>query len=62
MHVIINIRGSGILISDQSRTELKMLDVAYIQPLEVHQLRNETTEPFGFFCVVDRERDRPMRP
>ena len=61
-HVIINIRGSGILISDQSRTELKMLDVAYIQPLAVHQLRNETTEPFGFFCVVDRERDRPMRP
>jgi ribulose-bisphosphate carboxylase large chain len=61
-HVILCVRGCGVLISDQSRTELKLFDIAYIGPLEVHQLRNETTEAFGFFCVVDRERDRPMRP
>ncbi len=61
-HVVITARGSGILITDQARTELKLFDIAYISPLEVHQLRNETPEPFGFFCVVDRERDRPMRP
>jgi ribulose-bisphosphate carboxylase large chain len=61
-HVIITVRGQGVLVTDQHRNELKMMDVAYIQPLEIHQLRNETTEPFGFFCIVDRERDRPMRP
>jgi ribulose-bisphosphate carboxylase large chain len=61
-HVILCARGAGVLITDQERSELKAFDVAYVAPLEVHQLRNETTEPFGFFCVVDRERDRPMRP
>ena len=24
-------------------------------------LRNETNEPFGFYCIVDHERDRPIR-
>ena len=38
------------------------LDVAYVAPLEPHQLRNETDRPFGFFCIVDRLRDRPMKP
>jgi ribulose-bisphosphate carboxylase large chain len=61
-HAIITARGAGVLITDQARNELKLFDIAYISPLEVHQLRNETTEPFGFFCIVDRERDRPMRP
>ncbi len=61
-HVIINVRGQGVLITEMQRTELKSMDIAYVQPLEVHQLRNETTEPFGFFCIVDGERDRPMKP
>jgi ribulose-bisphosphate carboxylase large chain len=61
-HVIINVRGAGVLISEQQRTDIGLMDIAYIPPLEVHQLRNETTEPFGFFCIVDGERDRPMKP
>ena len=40
---------------------LNEADVAYVEPLEPHQLRNETDRPFGFFCIVDHERDRPMR-
>jgi ribulose-bisphosphate carboxylase large chain len=61
-HVILVARGQGILITDQMRADLKPMDVAYVRPLQVHQLRNESAQPFGFFCVVDRERDRPMRP
>jgi ribulose-bisphosphate carboxylase large chain len=61
-HVIIGARGQGMLIAEQSRTEVRSFDVAYVAPLEVHQLRNETTEAFGFFCIVDRNRDRPMQP
>jgi ribulose-bisphosphate carboxylase large chain len=61
-HVILVARGQGILITDQLRAELKPMDVAYVRPLQVHQLRNESDQPFGFFCIVDRERDRPMRP
>jgi ribulose-bisphosphate carboxylase large chain len=60
--VIIGARGQGMLIAEQSRTEVRSFDVAYVAPLEVHQLRNETTEAFGFFCIVDRNRDRPMQP
>lgn len=61
-HVIITTCGTGVLRTDQARTQLVPMDIAYIQPLQVHQLRNEASEVFGFFCIVDRERDRPMRP
>ena len=42
--------------------ELKPFDVAYVPPLQVHQLRNKSSEPFGFFCIVDHDRDRPIQP
>ena len=61
-HVILTARGRGVLVTDQLQEQLSPMDVAYVKPLEVHQLRNEGEEPFGFFCIVDRERDRPMRP
>lgn len=61
-HVILVARGDGELIVDGVTRPLKTMDVAYIRPLEVHQLRQIGDAPFGFFCVVDRERDRPMRP
>jgi len=31
-----------------------------VAPEEVHQLRNPADEPFGFLCIVDHERDRPV--
>jgi len=34
--------------------------VVYVDTLEPHQLRNSGAEPFGFYCIVDRERDRPQ--
>ena len=37
------------------------LDVAMVGPLETHQLSNRTGAPFGFFCIVDHERDRGIR-
>lgn len=61
-HVILAARGSGILISGESQFSLQPFDVAYIPPLQVHQLQNQSSEPFGFFCVVDRDRDRPTKP
>lgn len=60
-HVVIGARGEGVLLLGGRRLPLRKLDVACVGPLEAHQLRNETTEPFGFFCVVDHDRDRPMR-
>lgn len=61
-HTIIGARGRGVLERGDERQELGVHDVAYVAPLEVHRLRNETEEPFGFYCIVDRERDRPQAP
>lgn len=59
-HVIIGIRGNGVLIKGESTFNISINDIAYVSPLEKHQLRNEGKVPFGFFCIVDRKRDRPI--
>lgn len=61
-HAVICVRGQGTLSVGTEILQLKAMDVAYVPPLQVHQLRNESTEPFGFFCIVDHERDRPQAP
>jgi ribulose-bisphosphate carboxylase large chain len=61
-HAIIAARGRGVLLVDGKRYDLKPLDIAHVPPLRVHQLRNEADGPFGFFCIVDHERDRPRAP
>ena len=58
-HIVIGARGRGVLVVEGRRETLAPMDVACIGPLEAHQLRNETDEPFGFFCIVDHDRDRP---
>ncbi len=60
-HIVIGARGEGVLVLGDEKVPLKVNDVAYVEPLQAHQLRNETDEPFGFFCIVDHERDRPVR-
>ncbi len=61
-HIVIGARGHGVLVLGSRRETLAPMDVACIGPLEAHQLRNESSEPFGFFCVVDHDRDRPSAP
>lgn len=61
-HVVIGTRGEGVLISGDRRIPVRPFDIAYIPPLQVHQLQNDSSEPFGFFCIVDHERDRPVKP
>lgn len=61
-HVLIGARGRGTVVMEAERHELNPDDIAYVGPLMVHQLRNETDQPFGFYCIVDRARDRPMAP
>ncbi len=59
-HTVIGVRGEGVVSRTNQMHTLKVNDIAYIAPMEPHQLRNESTEPFGFYCIVDRERDRPQ--
>lgn len=61
-HIVIGARGTGLLTMGNRRIALEPMDVVYLQPLEAHQLHNETRQPFGFLCIVDHERDRPMKP
>ena len=61
-HIVIGARGRGVLVLGSRRETLAPMDVACIGPLEAHQFRNESSEPFGFFCIVDHDRDRPMSP
>jgi ribulose-bisphosphate carboxylase large chain len=62
-HAIIGVRGRGVLSIGDERVEVAPNDIAYVPPLAVHQLRNETEDtPFGFYCIVDHERDAPRAP
>ncbi len=58
-HVIIGVRGEGVLIKGDSSFNIAVHDIAYVSPLEKHQLRNDGEMPFGFFCIVDHKRDKP---
>ncbi|MBN1576876.1 MAG: hypothetical protein JW913_10005 [Chitinispirillaceae bacterium] len=59
-HVIIGVRGLGVLFKSGTCRTIRPHDIAYIGPLEPHQLRNEQETPFGFYCIVDHTRDRPV--
>lgn len=59
-HVVIVMRGAGVAVVGDHRVSLSFGDVLYIAPHEVHQLSNPEQEPFGFFCLVNAQRDRPQ--
>jgi len=69
-HTIIGVRGEGLLkltapVVDGKQAEsltIQPHDIAYVAPMTVHQLSNPGAEPFGFFCVVDHDRDVPQAP
>ena len=58
-HVVIGIRGRGRAKLNRRSTDINFLDVLYITPDTPHRLYNPYEEPFGFFCIVNAERDRP---
>ncbi|KWT95165.1 RuBisCO large subunit C-terminal-like domain-containing protein [Candidatus Magnetominusculus xianensis] len=63
IHVIICVRGTGTLICEENSYVLRPFDIAYVPPLHVHQLRNDGSDGvFGFFCIVNHLRDKPLMP
>jgi quercetin dioxygenase-like cupin family protein len=58
-HVVIGVRGTGKAKVGRRTKNVKFLDVLYINPDTPHRLYNPFEEPFGFFCIVNAERDRP---
>ncbi len=59
-HVVIGLRGRGGVMLDAREHRVAPFDAIYIAPHRAHRLRAIGREPFGFFCIVDRERDRPQ--
>ena len=59
-HVIIVARGEGEVIVGDEEYSAKKNDILYIKPMTTHQLKNPHAEPFGFYCIVDRDRDKPI--
>jgi len=59
-HVVICIRGHGQLIMGDECHGVSFLDTFYIAPWTPHQLVNTGKNPFGFFCIVDANRDKPQ--
>lgn len=58
-HLVIGARGVGRVLIGHEVRELGEKDALYIGPDTPHQFVNQGSAPFGFFCVVAAERDRP---
>lgn len=60
VHVVVCFRGRGRVRLGDETHEVGFGDVVYVAPGELHQFQNPYADPFGFLCVVDRDRDRPV--
>jgi len=58
-HAVMVIRGSGQVVLGEEVHAIGPLDCVYVAPSAIHQFQATGSEPLGFLCVVDRERDRP---
>ena len=60
-HAVVVMRGQGQVRLGEAVHQLAFGDTVYVASGEVHQFRNlSATEPFGFLCMVDARRDRPV--
>eukprot|EP00667_Euglena_gracilis_P005775 EG_transcript_5818 len=61
-HVVIVFRGAGWCVLGDRAWQLREGDVVYTSPGEVHQFGcdENAQQEFGFFCIVNAVRDRPV--
>jgi len=60
VHFVVVLRGRGRALVGKRVVDLSPLDALHVPPLTPHRWLNESGEPFGFLCPVDRARDRPQ--
>lgn len=61
-HAVMILRGRGqCMVGDEVR-DVKQLDLIAIPAWTWHQFRAAAGEPFGFLCMVNTTRDRPVLP
>lgn len=59
-HTIVVLRGRGQVVAGREVFAVEPFDLVVIPPGTPHQFVNAGTEPFGFLCPVDAERDVPQ--
>lgn len=59
VHLVITVRGNGKALVGERLITMRPYDIVYVPPDVPHRWMNPFSEPFGFLCVVDAERDRP---
>ena len=62
MHGVMIFRGRGRCLLGRSVRAVAAFDLVTIPAWTWHQFRADAGEPFGFLCMVNRERDRPQLP
>jgi ribulose-bisphosphate carboxylase large chain len=58
-HVVICVKGEGIVLTGRTKRKVRFMDTVYISPGTTHQLMNSSAKPFGFLCIVNSKRDKP---
>ena len=61
-HAVVIFRGRGRVLVGRELFSVEPFDLVRIPPSTWHQLRASSDAPLGFLCLVDCERDRPVRP
>jgi quercetin dioxygenase-like cupin family protein len=62
VHAVMVLRGEGRCMVGREVRDVRAHDLVSIPPLTWHQFRASPSEPLGFLCMVNRERDRPQLP
>ncbi len=60
IHFVISKRGEGEVKIGRDWQMLTPNSIALIPPNCPHQLRNNSDKMFGFYCIVDHLRDKPI--
>ena len=61
-HAVVVMRGSGQVLVGERVRALQAHDLVEVPPMTWHQFRAGESEPLGFLCLVNVDRDRPVRP
>jgi quercetin dioxygenase-like cupin family protein len=61
-HAVMILRGHGQCMVGDAVREVKPFDLITIPGMTWHQFRATAGEPFGFLCMVNATRDRPVLP
>lgn len=58
-HCVMVLRGKGKVYLAGEWTSIGEGDYVHVATMTPHQFVNDSEEPLGFLCVVDKDRDRP---